>query len=459
MVRYLTTNGRRFIVLHASSQGLQRNNILLMSAQRRHESSLEPAALARTLAWLRVYAVLGQTAAVWFVTAWIHLPLPLLGLSLGIASLAVFAGCVLWRLRQRWPVSATEILLHVGIDTAVLGWLLYLTGGASNPFVTLLLMPITLAAAALGQRAVFLVAVLCIGTYLTLLRWYVPLPGVQMHGEPSGFGLHLVGMTVSFTLSAALLGGFIGRLARGMRKQQAQIQRTRERALRDEGILAIATQAAGAAHELNTPLSTMRILLTELQREHARDPLATDLQLLAAQVQRCSDSLRELVAVGKAQLDGTPECTEIGPFIASSLDRFRLLRPEIEVSLRLLGACAGQSLQLPAGLRHALVNLLNNAADASLSNDSQSVELEVECDADTLRLCITDHGGGLAGEMTGMSRQPFHSTKDGGLGIGLALADATAERLGGRLHLDAAAGGGLTTRLILPRHRLSGVTA
>ncbi|MEO8672114.1 MAG: ATP-binding protein [Tahibacter sp.] len=427
-----------------------------MSAARVHEGMLEPAALARTLAWLRVFAVLGQTAAVVFVAGWLGLPLPLGGLIGGIASLAAFAGLVLWRLRMPWPVSAGEILAHVGFDTAVLGWLLYLTGGASNPFVTLLLMPITLAATALGQRTVFVVGLLCTGTYLCLLYWYVPLPGVHMHVEPSGFGLHIAGMTVSFAISAALLGAFIGRLARGLRNQQGQIQRTRERALRDEGILAIATQAAGAAHELNTPLSTMRILLTELQREHRGGALAADLDLLAGQVQRCSDSLRELVAVGKAQLDGTPEAIELGPYIEACLERFRLLRPEIEVSLRLQGG-EGKPLRVPAGLRHALMNLMNNAADASLCKDSQKIELDVRCDADTLRLCITDHGGGLTNDAAGRTPTPFHSTKHDGLGIGLALADATAERLGGRLTLDSAADGGTATRLDLPLHRLGGM--
>ena len=124
--------------------------------------------------------------------------------------------------------------------------------------------------------------------YLILLVWHVPLPmAVESH---HGFELHVAGMAVNFLITAMLLGFFINRLARALRAQQVEVQRIRERALRDEGILAIATQAAGAAHEMNTPLSTMRTLLPELRHEHAGDlPLSEDLALLEGQVERCRD--------------------------------------------------------------------------------------------------------------------------------------------------------------------------
>lgn len=400
-------------------------------------------AVARTLAWLRFSAVIGQTATVFFVTRGLGIPLQSRGLYAGIALLGLFALAVRWRLSKPWPVGAGELMLHVAIDTVVLGWLLYLTGGATNPFALLLLLPITLVATALSPRHVIAVALMSLGTYCLLLRWNQPLP-------PLGSGLHVLGMAMSFLISAALLGWFISRLALVLRDNQALAQRIRERALRDEGFLAIATQAAGAAHELNTPLSTMRTLITELRREHTDGVLAEDLALLDAQVERCRDSLRELVAVGKAQLAQASEQRGLDQFVAECHHRYSLLRPEVALSVQLPATAAALRITVPAGLRHALLNLLNNAADASRANQADQIALEVRLDREQIEFRVSDQGAGFAAGMDAALAKPFQSSKSTGLGMGLALADATAERLGGTLYACATGRAGVETVLALP---------
>ena len=397
------------------------------SAQR-----IGPFALTRTLAWLRLCAIAGQSVAVLVCAWWMHLDIPLLPLLLGIGLLAVFSVFAAWRLTQPWPLREWEAIGHIAADTLVLGYLLYFTGGASNPFITLLLVPIALSAAALSGRAVLAVSALAGVAYVILLYAYVPLP-LPMHADsPNRFSLHVAGMGVNFVIMALLLSFFISRLAHVLRLQQLEVQRVRERALRDEGILAIATQAAGAAHELNTPLSTMRTLLPELRREHAGDTsLAEDLELLEGQVDRCRTILREMVAFGKAQLSQEPERLTVAGFIHGCLERFQLLRPEAELTLTLDEDVAQTVLRTPPGLRHALLNLLNNAADASATRNSHAVALQVARDGDWLRLSVLDRGPGFGatGELTLIG----YSQKLTGLGIGLALAEATAERLNGQL--------------------------
>ena len=395
------------------------------------KNRIGPFALARALAWLRLCAIGGQSVAVLVCALWLRLAIPLLPLLACIGLLAVFSVLAAWRLGRPWPVSESETIAHIGIDTLVLGVLLYFTGGASNPFVTLLVVPIALSAAALSIRAILAVAALAGAAYLLLLRWYVPLPvldGVHDHG----YSLHVVGMGVNFVITALLLGFFINRLARALRVQQLAMQRVHERALRDEGILAIATQAAGAAHELNTPLSTMRTLLPELRREHANDvELAEDLSLLEGQVDRCRDILREMVAFGQAQLSQEPERLDVAQFLHSCTERFQLLRPEAELELQLDEDTARLPLHVPPGLRHALLNLLNNAADASAQRDSREVLLQVGREADWLQFLVIDRGPGFAS--TEGNARLGHSQKQTGLGIGLTLAVATAERLSGEL--------------------------
>jgi two-component system sensor histidine kinase RegB len=391
-----------------------------------------PFALARTLAWLRLCAIGGQSMAVMVCSWWMQMDIPTLPLLLGIDMLAVFAVFAAWRINQPWPVREWETVCHVAADTLVLGYLLYFTGGASNPFVTLLLVPIALSAAALSERAVLAVAAIAGAAYAVLLLWYVPLPMHQFMLDDHGFSLHVAGMGVNFVITALLLGFFINRLARALRLQQLEVQRVRERALRDEGILAIATQAAGAAHELNTPLSTMRTLLPELRREHAADiVLDEDLELLEGQVDRCRTILREMVAFGKAQLSQEPERITLPAFIHGCVERFQLLRPEAELDLRVQSDLENTVLRTPPGLRHALLNLLNNAVDASALRDSNSVTLEVRSQGEWLEWIVRDRGPGFA--PTGATAAIGKSDKQSGLGIGLALAEATAERLAGEL--------------------------
>jgi two-component system sensor histidine kinase RegB len=407
-----------------------------------------PFALTRTLAWLRLCAIAGQSMAVMICSWWMRIDIPALALFLGIDLLAVFAVFAAWRISQPWPVREWETVCHVAADTLVLGYLLYFTGGASNPFITLLLVPIALSAAALSVRAVLSVAAIAGAAYLVLLLWNVPLPMNELMGTDQGFSLHVAGMGVNFAVSAVLLGFFINRLANAVRLQQLEVQRVRERALRDEGILAIATQAAGAAHELNTPLSTMRTLLPELRREHADDAvLDEDLELLEGQVERCRTILREMVAFGKTQLSQEPERLKLQTFIHGFVERFKLLRPEAELELFVPTDLESLVLRSPPGLRHALINLLNNAADASAMRSSNSVTLKVRRADQWLEWIVLDHGPGF--HPSGAPASIGESGKQSGLGIGLALAEATAERLNGEL-ITTNTENGAEMRLRLP---------
>lgn len=407
--------------------------------------------LVLALAWLRVCAVVGQLSTVLVVAFALRVPIPVPALLGGIGVLAAFGALAFWRLHQSRGFGSIEAVAHVAVDIGVLGYLLYLTGGATNPFVSLLVMPITLAAAALRLRHVAVVATLATATYLVLMRFHLPLASVHPQSPSAAFDLHIVGMALSFAITAALLCFFIARLAAALRAQQAEAEQERERALRDEGILAIATQAAGAAHELNTPLSTIRTLLAELRREQPADSaLGADLALLSGQAERCRDILREMVAVGRNHLAGVAQRTTLGAFVADCLHSFALLRPEIEVVDAAPGALAQRSVQIAPAVRHALLNLLNNAADASLGSGEARIELGIAEHAGMVELRVRDFGPGLASPVQGVAGAGFLSSKRDGLGLGLALVNATAERLGGELVAQRPDGGGTLQRLRLP---------
>ncbi|HEX7917207.1 ATP-binding protein, partial [Rudaea sp.] len=423
-----------------------------------------PRALAATLAWLRVCAVVGQLVTVLAVAHLLMLPIAEGALLAGIGALAAFDVFVWWRLRQPWPVGETEVVAHLAVDTGVLCYLLYLTGGATNPFISLYIVPIALAAMTLSPRHLAASVGIACFAYLVVLVRHEPLPDIASHAlhdaidsNERDFNLHVLGMAVNFAISAVLLGFFIWRLARDLRRRETLAQRERERALRDEAILAIATQAAGAAHELNTPLSTIRTLVGELRREHPADtPFGEDLALLAGQAERCRDILRELVQVGSAQLTEQAQVQTLSEFVADCAERFRLLRPAITLDITLADAEHPPRLRIVPALRHAILNLLNNAADASTLTASTKVEFAARATDTDIVIEVRDYGPGLPQVVREAAGMRFVSAKRDGLGLGLALTNATIERLHGSLHVESPPRGGTLTRLTLPLSALRG---
>ncbi len=388
--------------------------------------------LVATLARLRPIALLGQALAVLFAVFGLHLVLPLVPLAsvLSVSALAVVAA--LWRLRKARPVGETEAVLHVCFDILVLAAVLYFTGGAANPFITLLLVPVALVAATLSGRGIAVVTLLAMAAYGLLTFRNVPLGEMSMGAAE--FRLHLVGMTVNFFVAVVLLAVFVGRMSAAMGAQRRLTAELRERALRDEGILAIATQAAEAAHHLNTPLSTLRTLLPEIRDGRETDvDLCADLDVMAQEVERCRGILRSMVDYGRHRLDGAPQHTTLGEYVDSHVDRFRLLHPDAQLALRFEGRLRALRIVSPPGLAHALLNLMQNALEASLQAAAQeAVELTVTVDAGIVEFAIGDHGRGFGARHAGAL--PGESSKAHGLGIGLALARSTVERLHGELH-------------------------
>lgn len=398
-------------------------------------SPLDVRALVATLAWLRPCAVVGQALAVVVVVVLLQVALPLRPMVAGMVVLALAAVAGLWRIRQAWPIGEVEALCHIAFDLLMLAWALYFTGGASNPFITLLLVPIALAAAALSVRGTGMVVLLAAGAYAVLVFRYVPLPDMAMHGSSAGFRLHLTGMAINFLIAALLLAVFIGRMTAVLQAQREATRNLRERMLRDEGILAVATQAAEAAHELNTPLSTLRTLLPELVRDRGTDAtLNDDVTLMIGEVDRCRDILRGMVDYGRQQLAGTAQATTLGAYVHANAERFRLLCPEAELQASVPAPLAGQAFSAPPALAHALLNLMRNAYDASCENASRVVTFAAHAHAGQVEFVIGDHGKGLPVDIrVGL---PEVSGKPDGLGMGLALARATVERLGGELIAD-----------------------
>jgi two-component system sensor histidine kinase RegB len=387
----------------------------------------------RVLCRLRWFAVAGQALTIAVVTGPMAIPIEAAPLWAGVAALAAFNLYAEWRLRQERPAAAAECFLHVLADIAILAWQVAWSGGIENPFASLFLLPIALSIPALPRRWVLAVAGCALTGYVVAAIAGSPLP--HAHGlADDTFSLHKLGMLVNFVVSAAVLVYFLARITSAWRASEREIARLRERFTRNEGILALATHAASVAHELNTPLGTMTLMVDDLLDGGGDAPPREELSTLRRLLQECRDRVRALAA---AALDdggrGAP-----GADLDEVVSRWQLLRPAVE--LRRSGGLPAH-VRIDTAVGHLLQALLNNAADAGERAGRNEVDLHLVAEGGRLRGEIRDFGAGFGPSAVPLPGTRFGSDKPGGLGIGLALSHATVERLGGSLTMHAASGG------------------
>lgn len=390
------------------------------------------------LFWLRNFTLLGLLVLMLWSEfgAGVKLPWPAMGGTLLLlASLNAFTAL---RLRMASPAHAGEIFMHLLIDLAGLTVLLLYSGGWVNPFVSLLLLPVVVAALLLPTRLAWLTGGLAIAAYSLLA--YINIPLVM--APEKAFYLHVSGMWFNFAASVLVVVLMVLKLRTRLLDRERELAAAREATLRNEQVVAVALTAASAAHDLGTPLNTLT-LLNENLLHSARDDQREDLELMRTQIERCRSLLKNLSRT--AQNAKATIALPGDQYLLQLVEEWRLLRPAVEVDTVWRAASIPQ-MAPPASLNQALINLLNNAADAAPGR----VRIEGSSDNDTLRLDILDAGTGPAAALIA---KPGHSSK-GGLGLGLFLSNASIEALGGQVSLRERAGGGSCVSVQIPLSHL-----
>ncbi|WP_437881696.1 ATP-binding protein [Pseudomonas sp. LRF_L74] len=399
------------------------------------------------LTLIRILVLAAQAGSVGIAYLSDILPLPWLPLCITLGFSLVL--CVLTALRWRapWPVTDLEYAVQLGFDLIVHSVLLYFSGGSTNPFVSYYLVPLSIAAATLPWIYSIGLSALALTGYTALLIWYHPLQLHNVHHEAMLISLHLFGMWLSFALAAAFITYFVAKMAAALRRQAELQSQRREEGMRDQQLLAVATQAAGAAHELGTPLATMSVLLKELRQEYRDKPaLQDDLALLQEQVKLCKETLQHLVRAAEADRRQAVHEQSAVQWLEATLNRWHLMRPEATYRYQCLGQGQNPYLSPPADLTQALLNLLNNAADAC----PDRLDIRLDWDEQWIILSIRDHGDGVPLAIAEQIGKPFFTTKGKGFGLGLFLSQASVTRAGGSVKLYNIQDGTLT-ELRLPR--------
>ena len=373
------------------------------------------------------------------------IPLPQVPLLGVVITAGLINGIIQWRVLKSTTATSWELFSQLVIDMSVLGAVVFFSGGATNPLVSLLLPPVAIAALSLPTRCVAAITALAIGTYTLLLFFYIPLP---IADASRATRLHLGGMWLVFALSSLLIAGFAVRMTRLIRQRDAELAAAREQALRDERIMAMGTLAAGAAHELGTPLATMALLAGELANEPALDEATReDIALLRQQIAVCKGIITGLSRrAGAERLENT-EQVAADQWLNALRQHWHAIRPQAASRLIIGSDGNAPSLSADPRLEQAVLNLLNNAANAT----PKPLEVRLSWSSDTLCIEIRDHGPGFPEAVlarAGLASFPAHAR---GSGVGLMLTRSAIEQLGGCLTLINPEDGGALARIDLPR--------
>lgn len=377
----------------------------------------------------------------------LDIPLPQWPL-LGIVAIAViFNAVAAWRLARASTATACELFSQLLFDIAVLSALAFFSGGAANPLVSLLLPPVAIAALTLPGRQAAIVAAAAMGTYSLLMRFYLPLP---IADASRATRLHLVGMWLIFVISALMIVWLIVRMTRLIRERDAQLAAAREQALRDERLTAMGTLAAGAAHELGTPLATMNLIVGELAID-ASLPAAVreDVALLKQQIGVCKEIITGLSRrAGAERLENAP-LQPVDRWLDGVRQHWHAVRPQAGSRLVVASDLPAPTIVADPRLEQALLNLLNNAANASAA----PLEIRLAWSDDDWCVAIRDRGPGFPPAVLAAGGQTAFGAHAGGSGIGLVLTRSAIEQLGGRLSLSNPEDGGALAAIELPRRK------
>lgn len=356
------------------------------------------------------------------------------------------------------PISDAQMTFHLMVDIVVLGMLLFTASGTTNPFAILYLPLVVVAAATLRDSLLAVVVLACVGSYGVLMVFHHELLADEHNPEHRGVEL---GTWMALSMVVCFVAVFVNRLSRIAREQQRREQLASEKSHRDEALISLASLAAGTAHELNTPLSTMAVVVDEMRQAENQDrDYRQNVDMLAGQIDECRRALKDMVVAASADhFEGARE-TPVLQFLDDALDRFRFLRPGVPLAFSYERLDREDTIVADKTLVHSVINLINNAADAS----PKDVEVLATSEDGNLAIDIRDRGAGIPRQIREQIGRPFYTTKGKGVGkgngVGLFITNRTIDSFGGEVMMFERAGGGTCVSVTLPlmyRNKTGGV--
>ena len=405
---------------------------------------------------LRTFVTATSVVAVIVLYAFTEITIPVTFIAYLITAISISVFVGYWRLAASEFVSNFELFCHILIDVFFLIVLLLNTGGASNPLISYLLVLLALTATLLPQTYVNVFSVGSILIYSSFLLLDLTSDhqmAMSPENETMTFQLHLVGMWVIFLVSAILISVLITRMAKAIKVRELNLAVARENELRNEQLVAIGTLSAGTAHALGTPLSTMAVLLTELDNldpEELRTiDIKSDISVLRQQVTRCKNSLTQLIRYYNKDNSEADEKLSLQSFAEDIQDYIVNIHPTSSIDFH-VGMNADSIVTSNLSVKHAVINLIENAIKAA--QDHVDVSFGVTTDSPSMfEITIRDDGPGIPTEVMEKIGEPFISSRKESMGLGIFLANAAIERCGGSIEMLNMKEGGALCVVRLPQ--------
>jgi len=387
-----------------------------------------------TVMWMRTLALAAQVLLLAVVGLLLKVSLPWSVLAVILGALVLLNAITFIRLRQGHSVGSFEVAAQLFADLAAFTFVLYFTGGVTNPFVSLYLPLLGLAAALLPWVQVAVLALFSVVAYTVLMGNYIPL---VLANPDDGVHFHLVGMWLNFLVSVLILVGFVARLSSSIRNRDQALGRAQQRLTSESRLAALGNQAASIAHQLGTPVSTIATIVSDWKNDPAMQAQVREMNILSAQVQSITDTLGQL----RAQIEVNPRHNADAQFINPSewlqatLSVWRTRNPQHEVRLMpSIASIAGEFKVRKELLELGLVTLLDNAAQSQQrACVGEPLQVGMQCDHESLTLFVNDAGGGIDAELLPKIGQQLFQAN--GQGMGLFLLANLLEREGGKLSL------------------------
>jgi len=394
----------------------------------------------RTLILLRWVAIIGQITAITVAQRMYHLQL-----ELGLCYLAIGVSVVgnliaIFVFPENKRLSEFENFLTVLFDLLQLAFLLYLTGGLHNPFALLLLGPVVISANVLGLRSTLIIGGFAIVLVTLLAVFHLPLKTAQgvILQIPD---LFVFGHWIAIVIGIAFMGAYSLRISSEMQSMSEALAATQLALSREQKLTDLGGVVAAAAHEMGTPLATIKLTSSELIEELEDQPeLREDAALIRQQADRCRDILRDMGRAGKDDLHlrQAPLSAVLHEAAEPHMHRGKVIHFDE-------GPGVGGGFQQPSILRmpeviHGLRNLIQNAVDFSRAN----VWVESIWTEDRITVRILDDGHGFPPHLIGRIGDPFVRRRRTetdrkarpeyeGMGLGLFIAKTLLERSGAEL--------------------------
>ncbi len=379
-----------------------------------------------------------------------RIKLSLWGFGLSVLTSALVSLLVESKIKSFTPRRLGLLLI---LDTLLLTAMLYFSGGANNPFSVFFIAQVALAAILIGERWTWILALLSSVFYGALFFFYVEIPVLSSHGGHGGhsFSIHLQGLWVAFAILAATQAFFFTKIVRALKEREMALRELSIRAERSERLASVTALAANAAHELNTPLSSIKLtageIVEKLNRVSGVDAAKSDAALILSEVTRCGAILSRLRQEA-GDLEG--QIKEEIPLEVIGMDLKKRFYGKGAERIQIDESALNLSLRAPKRpLSEALGALVKNGLEAAPTG---AVTIFAKRDKHTQEISVKDSGPGINKEILPRIGEPFFTTKEGGrgLGLGVFLARSLIEKLGGELILQSESGSGTSAIMKFP---------